>query len=142
MRCKSIVEPTSLQKGDEWLSPDGHSPPWRRVWNGTGWVEDLKAAGFPLTELSPENPDLSDVGTENEDDTEELDLDPDSLEEIEIEINDDQKPSLIEESTDEHRMQAEIPDRNGREQGAGGKPEPESKQRGKRGKVLKGGKGK
>lgn len=133
MRVKSLAEPTGiLNKGDEWLSPDGHSSTWRRVWNGTGWVEDLKAAGFPLTELSPENPDLSNVGTD--DDTEET--------EYTEEDHSDGKLSNDEDQSDEQGMQTAVPDSNGGEQGAGGKLEPEPKQRGKRGKVRKGGKGK
>lgn len=133
MRVKSLVEPTGiLNKGDEWLSPDGHSSTWRRVWNGKGWVEDLKAAGFPMTELSPENPDLSNVGLE--DDMEET---KDTEEDYS-----DGKLSNDEDQSDEQGMQAAVSDSNGGEQGAGGQSEPEPKQRGKRGKVRKGGKGK
>jgi len=134
MRFKTLVEPTVAQKGDEWLSPDGSSSTWRRVWNGTAWVEDLKAAGFPGTELSPSNPDLSNVGTddEDEDDTEEE-------EESEDESEEEQPPA--EEVKDEQRNETTVSDRNRVEQGSGGKPEPKSKQRGKRGKVRKGRKG-
>jgi hypothetical protein len=133
MRTKSLTEPATakIQKGDEWLSPDGHSPAFRRVWNGTAWVEDLKAAGFPATGLSPENPDLSDVGTEEDDD---------DMEET-VDTEEEEQPST-EGTNDEHGMQAEVSDRDGGEQGAGGKPEPKPQQRGKRGKVRKGRQGK
>lgn len=117
MRTKSLVAPTGIEKGHYWLSPDGHSPSWNRVWNGTAW------ANYEEEEL------------------EELQLDPDSLEEIEIEIaDDDVQPE--EDHEDEQGMQTAVPDSNGGEQGASGKPEPEPQQRGKRGKVRKGGKGK
>lgn len=134
MRVKSLAEPTGImQKGDEWLSPEGHSSTWRRVWNGKAWVEDLKAAGFPGTELSPPNPDLSNVGLDDEDD------------EVDTEETDDteeKEQPATEGTNDEHGMQAEIPDRDRGEQGASGKPEPKPQQRGQRGKVRKGGKGK
>ncbi len=129
MRFKSLTAPATVQKGDEWLSPEGHSSTWRRVWNGTAWVEDLKAAGFPGTELSPSNPDLSNVGTDEDDDTDDED---DESEEVEEE----QPPT--EEVKDEQRDETAVSDRNGVEQGAGGKPEPKPQQRGKRGKVRKG----
>lgn len=77
MRYKTLQEPTKVQKGDEWLSPEGHPSAWRRVWNGTAWVEDLKAAGFPATDLSPSNPDLSNVGTDEDDDTDDGEEDED-----------------------------------------------------------------
>jgi hypothetical protein len=130
MRFKSLAEPEKVQKGDEWLSPEGHSSSWRRVWNGTAWVEDLKAAGFPATGLSPSNPDLSNVGTDEDDEDEESEED------------EEEQPETDEGKTDEQGMQAAVSDSDGGEQGAGGKPEPEPKQRGKRGKVRKGGKGK
>lgn len=109
MRTKSLVEPTGIEKGHYWLSPDGHSPSWNRVWNGTAWAnyeeEDVEGI-FNL-----------DGDTEDED-------------------------QLTEESTDEQGMQTAVSDRDGREQGASGEPEPPPQQRGKRGKVRKGGKGK
>lgn len=134
MRFKTLAEPTGImQKGDEWLSPDGHSPTWRRVWNGTAFVEDLKAAGFPLTELSPtlSAEELAKVGTD--DDTDETD-DTDDTDE------DEQPPT--EDHDDEQGVQTEVSDRNGGEQGSGGGSGSEPEQRGKRGKVRKGRKGK
>ena len=105
MLTKSIVAPTGIEKGHYWFSPDGVSPPWQRVWNGTAWR-----------------------------DFEEEDLDED-------ESTDEDDPPT-EESNDEQGMQTAVSDSDGGEQGASGKPEPEPKQRGKRGKVFKGGKGK
>lgn len=138
MRFKTLVEPTGImQKGDEWISPEGHSPAWRRVWNGTAFVEDLKAAGFPMTELSPTltAEELAKVGADNDtDETEETEDTTDSDE-------DEQQPPT-EDSEDEQGMQAEVSDRDGGEQGASGESGSEPKQRGKRGKVRKGGKGK
>ena len=127
MRVKSLAEPSGVQKGDEWLSPEGHSSAWRRIWNGTAWVEDLKAAGFPATQLSPDNPDLSGVGTEE--DTEETE-------------DTEEEETSTEDSIDEQGMSTEISDSDRGEQGSGGKSESEPQQRGKRGKVRKGGKGK
>lgn len=40
MITKSLVLPSDPQSGDEWHSPDGHSPVWKRVFNTeAGWVE-------------------------------------------------------------------------------------------------------
>lgn len=132
MRVKSLVEPMGIiQKGDEWLSPEGHSPTWHRVWNGLGW-DCKEGPGFPEPPAPVEPSEL-----------EEPQIDPESLEEIEIEIADDESDDQPEEDhDDEHGMQAAVSDSNGVEQGPSGKPEPEPKQRGKRGKVRKGGKGK
>lgn len=106
MRIKSLTEPTTvgLQKGDHWLSPDGHSPPWARVWGGAEW----------------RNYEEEDV---------------EGLFEI------DEQPET-EDPTDEQGMQTAVSDRDGREQGSGGKSEPEPEQRGKRGKVQSRRKGK
>jgi hypothetical protein len=106
MRFKSLTEPMGiLNKGDEWLSPDGHSSTWHRIWNGTTWD------------------------------------DPDAESE-EPEIDDEHDQSSTEDPKDEQGMQAAVPDSNGGEQGASGKPEPEPKQRGQRGKVQSRRKGK
>ncbi len=127
MRVKSLTEPTGiLNEGDEWLSPDGHSSTWRRVWNGTTWDVELN---------STQHPEPTD-----KDELEEPEIDPESLEEIEIEVEDD--PLSTEDPKNEQRDETAISDRHRGEQGAGGKSEPKQQQRGKRGKVRKGGKGK
>jgi hypothetical protein len=110
MRVKSLSEPTGiLNKGDEWLSPDGHSSTWRRVWNGTTWTE-------PEAELE----------------------EPEDLDETEV----DDDTQTTEDPKDEQGMQTAVPDSNGGEQGASGGSSSEPKQRGKRGKVRAGRKGK
>lgn len=116
MRTKSLVEPTGkINEGHEWLSPDGHSPSWYRIFHDGKWEEALDHEEF----------------------------DPESLEEIEIEIpNGGNSGESTEGKSDEQGMQAAVSDSNGGEQGAGGKPEPEPKQRGKRGKVQSRRKGK
>lgn len=161
MRFKTLVEPKTVSKGDEWLSPDGYSSSWRRVWNGTSWVENLKVAGFPTTQTTPVNTDLSGAGTPtdeppvdtgdlggNTDEDFENDTDEDGEEDTEEDFSDgklinkeeDLKPT--EETKDEQGMSTKIPDRNGTEQGTVVKPESKQEQRGKRGKVRKGRKGK
>jgi hypothetical protein len=127
MRVKSLSEPTGMNKGDEWLSPDGHSSTWHRTWNGTSWDVALNS------EQHPEPTNETELG--------ESEIDPDSLEELEIKVESDEQPPT-EDQSDEQGMQAAVPDSDGGEQGAGGKPEPEPKQRGKRGQVRKGRKGK
>lgn len=131
MRTKSLAEPMGIiQKGDEWLSPEGHSPTWQRVWNGLGW--DCKEGPvFPEPSVQTEPSEL-----------EEPPIDPESLEEIEVEVADGESNDQPEEDhDDEHGNQAAVSDSDRGEQGSGGKPEPEPKQRRKRGKVRKGGKG-
>jgi len=112
MRIKSLQKPSHAEKeGTVWISPDGVSPPWIRVWNGTEWQNSGE-------DESEEKEDLE----ENED----------------MEGND----PPTEESNDEQGMQTEVSDSNRGEQGASGEPIPKPQQRGKRGKVLKRGKGK
>lgn len=107
MRTKSLVEPMGVAEGHEWLSPDGHSPSWHKVFQDGKWEATV------YEEMSGETDDSTD---------------------------DDDQPE--EDHADEQGMQTAIPDSDGGEQGASGKPEPEPQQRGKRGKVRKGGKGK
>lgn len=106
MRTKSLVEPTGkVAEGHEWISPDGHSPSWHRVFQDGKWV----ATAY-----------------------EEMDEDEDT----------EDHPTSDEEPNDEQGMSTEISDSDGGEQGAGGKPGAEPKQRRKRGKVQPRGKGK
>jgi hypothetical protein len=117
MRQKSLIEPTNPAKGMEWLSPDGHSPVWRRVWDGKSWLEDLKVAGFPATGLNPDGANL--LPDDDDDDEDETDVDTD-------ETDDDE---TTEDETDERSDTTEIPAGDGKQepdQGTG------SEQRGKR----------
>lgn len=38
MRTKSLFAPENISEGDEWLSPEGHSTSWHRIWDGRNWT--------------------------------------------------------------------------------------------------------
>jgi hypothetical protein len=40
MRIKSLAEPThAAEKGNFWISPDGHIPEFYRSYDGSSWVD-------------------------------------------------------------------------------------------------------
>lgn len=58
MRTKSLIAPTGVEPGHEWLSPDGHSQTWHRKFDGFAW-KDVEAS------------ELEEEGDLEEEDTEE-----------------------------------------------------------------------
>jgi hypothetical protein len=134
MRFKTLQEPTGIvKKGDEWLSPEGHSTSFRRVFNGVNWDDSTSPTGiWPVVE-----PPAVEIDTDEDDETDE-DTDDTTDEESE----DENSTTDDEETTDEQSVSTKVSDSDGSEQGSGGQSEPEQEQRGKRGKVRKGRKGK
>lgn len=109
MRTKSLVAPTGVAEGHEWLSPDGHVPSWHKVFQDGAWASTAyEDPNFP-----------KETGEDKEED--------DTEEETE-------ETKSTEETTDEHGMQTAVPDRNGGKQGTGGEPGRKHPADGKQGK--------
>lgn len=135
MRTKSLVQPATARDGDEWLSPDGYSPAFRRVRDGDAWVPEA-------SRLSSEEDEDAEEDGEEEDSEESEDSGEDETGEKSPDGSTSETDVTKGEDQSDEGMQAAVSDSNGGEQGASGKPVSQSQQRGKRGEVRKGRKGK
>lgn len=104
MRTKSLVAPTGIAEGHEWLSPDGHQPKWHKVFQDGKWVS-----------TAYEDPNF-----------------PNGQEE-EIEENTEEEEPSTEETTGERSNTAEVPDRDGQQEPDKGAKRPADGKQGKGG---------
>lgn len=128
MRVKSIVEPKDPVEGLEWLSPDGHSPKFRRTWDGKSWVEDVSSGGgqIPVTEEEIEEEDETEDEAESEGEEDEGEGD---------EEESSSESTNQEESNSERSVSSTVQDGNGARSG-------QSSPKGKKSGPGKGRKGK